>query len=439
VLEMKNCLDRGIVVTHYAMYLSPETWTFQQIWVLMLKAIELYDSGAPYFEEYVYGENLLTGYVGNTYGWVYVRALYDAYFTSIKVTDGTGVKELVNGGTAKVYDEQKYWTNLTFYNYKCGISGANLYTKIYEGDGLEDTSNERYVLKGSSSTDEWYTIKYGPAKVQFKVEVWFNSNGTHCLEDVNYFNLTVVKLFVSQWTPSSLAVEKGKTAASSWSINFSNGGNDYMYNTKILVIDPGGLDITPQAQDLGDVSADGTKSTSFSVKATFVQSVDIKTVTFQVSYNDFRGVSHSETKTAFVTVTKLGTTSTINAPSTATQGKTTSISATLEDSNGNPIKGETITFKIIQGAAEETIGSDNTDSNGIATIIYNPPKAGEFKVKATYAGSSNYGASTSLEVNFTVAIEYTPYIIIAVVIVVMIVAMVIGLTFKQHRFLTKMD
>ena len=65
-LEMKNCLDRDIVVTTYYETEPP----LEEVWTLMLKAIELYDSNAPYFETIVYGENLLTGYVGNTYGWV---------------------------------------------------------------------------------------------------------------------------------------------------------------------------------------------------------------------------------------------------------------------------------------------------------------------------------------------------------------------------------
>jgi hypothetical protein len=65
-LEIKNCLHRNIVVTSYYVTEPP----LAETWILIKRAIELYDSNAPYFEEYVYGENLLTGYVGTTYGWV---------------------------------------------------------------------------------------------------------------------------------------------------------------------------------------------------------------------------------------------------------------------------------------------------------------------------------------------------------------------------------
>jgi len=67
-LEIKNCLDRGIVITCYYWNEPP----FNETWPLIKKAIKLYDSRAPYFESYINGKNMLTGYVGNTYGWVEV-------------------------------------------------------------------------------------------------------------------------------------------------------------------------------------------------------------------------------------------------------------------------------------------------------------------------------------------------------------------------------
>jgi len=67
-LEMKNCLDRNIAVLPYHRTIP----TLNETWALMLKSIELQGSKAPYFETRIYGTNLLTGYVGNTYGWVKV-------------------------------------------------------------------------------------------------------------------------------------------------------------------------------------------------------------------------------------------------------------------------------------------------------------------------------------------------------------------------------
>jgi len=68
-LELKNCFDRNMMVMTY--YWSPNP-PLDEVWALMLKASQLYSSGATYYEKWIYGTNLLTGYVGNTYGWVNV-------------------------------------------------------------------------------------------------------------------------------------------------------------------------------------------------------------------------------------------------------------------------------------------------------------------------------------------------------------------------------
>jgi hypothetical protein len=67
-LEIKNCLDRNTVIALY--YLNDPS--FEETWDKILLAIELYNNNSPYYEYYVYGENLFSGYIGNTYGWVRV-------------------------------------------------------------------------------------------------------------------------------------------------------------------------------------------------------------------------------------------------------------------------------------------------------------------------------------------------------------------------------
>ena len=67
-LEMKNSLDRNMVIT-----VSVSQTYKEEIWDYMLSSIYLYITEASYYERYVEGQNLLTGYVGNTYGWVKVN------------------------------------------------------------------------------------------------------------------------------------------------------------------------------------------------------------------------------------------------------------------------------------------------------------------------------------------------------------------------------
>jgi len=318
---------------------------------------------------------------------------YDAYFTSINVTHGNGDIELISGGTAKVYDGQTAWKNLTFYNEGCGVFGADLYTKIYESDTLSGTSSKRYVFKGTSSSDDWYSTVYGPAVYTYKVELWWDSAGTHYLEDVKYFDTKVVKLFMTDWSPSDLSIEKGKTTASTLSISFENGGNDYMYSAEVSVVDSDALQISPQSQSLGDISSGGTKSTSFSITAPTTATLGTHTVSFQIDYDDFRGVSHSETKTASVSVAKLGTSITLDLePSSINIGDSTTITATLVDGNANSIENQEITFSV----GTTTIGTASTDSSGNAVKSYTANiDAGTYVIKASYTESTDYGPSSA--------------------------------------------
>jgi hypothetical protein len=331
---------------------------------------------------------------------VNAQPYYDAYFTSIKVTHGNGDIELISGGTAKVYDGQLTWINLTYYNKRCGLLGANLYTKVYEDDVLIGTAGEAYVLKGTYYGNQWYMTEYGPVTRNYRVELWWDSSGTHYLEDVKYFSIQVVKLSVVGWLPSSLSVEKGKMTTSTWWISFKNGGNDVMYSCSISIIDSAGLQISPISTNLGDIASQGTKSTSFSVIAPNTLSIGSKAVSFQVSYEDFRGTSHTESKTAYVTVTKLGTSITLTLePSSVKKDSSTTITAKLLDGNGNPIANQPINFYI--GAT--SLGSATTDTSGNAVKSYTANiDAGTYVVNASYTGSADFGPSigtTNLIVN----------------------------------------
>lgn len=227
---------------------------------------------------------------------------YDAWFTHIYVTNGNSEIDLINGGTAKVYDGQVVVKKLTFYNDGAGFFGADLYTRIHRDDELIGTSSETYVWKGSSDTDEFSLALSGPATYSYKVELWWENWGQHLLVDVKEFNIKVVKLWVSNWSPSTLSIERGFESGD-LTLTFTNGGNDYMYDVSVSVIDSAGLTVNPQTQDLGTINEGGTKTATFSVQASGDKSPKDYTITLEVAYNDLRGVTHTETFQADVTVT----------------------------------------------------------------------------------------------------------------------------------------
>ena len=71
--EMFNYLKRNCVVMTYEEHAAGgyfEPPTFSEMWLLMLRGRELYYIRAPYTENRVPDTNLLTGYIGDTYGFV---------------------------------------------------------------------------------------------------------------------------------------------------------------------------------------------------------------------------------------------------------------------------------------------------------------------------------------------------------------------------------
>lgn len=226
---------------------------------------------------------------------------YDAWFTHIYVTNGNDEIDLINGGTAKIYDGQLAVKKLTIDNHGCGFWGADLYTRIYRNTEHVGTSSETYVSKGSSDTDEFSAILSGPATYSYKVELWWENYGDHLLVDVKEFNIEVVKLWISNWSSPTLSIERG-FEANDLSITFSNGGTDYMYDVVISVVDSSGLAVTPQEQNLANINAGGTKTTTFSVKASGDMTPKDYPITFEIAYDDLREVTHTETFQADVNV-----------------------------------------------------------------------------------------------------------------------------------------
>jgi len=460
---------------------------------------------------------------------VYGQGSLDARFIRIRVTDGIGVKDLVDGGSAKVYSAQPHvWINVTVRNYRL-YPGAYLFIKIYINNTLYEVSDKKFLMRDlESEIARWYWKDgfTGPAVTRFKVELWEDRGGTTYLQDTKFFDVSVAWLRVADWSPASLEVQRGLSAASTWSLSFRNGGNDYMYSASVSMVDSAGLQISQQSQNLGDIVSNGVKSVSFSVIAPATMAVTNHTVRFQVAYYDFRGVTvseagHSEIKTAvvkvvpistgislslqpvsvkigeYLTVTgklldgngrpisgqnitvrldstvvglaatdtsgnavvtykmnvdagtyqvragyegsrdyqgsvatinvivnPLATTLTVSFPSTVTQGKPVTLTATLRDERGNPIQGAAIDFYV----STTKIGSATTGADGTASTSYTPNATGAFQLRAAFMGTRNYAEISSAVSPFTVQFDYVPYIIGAVG-----VALIVGVLIAAAR------
>ncbi|WP_321423206.1 PKD domain-containing protein [uncultured Methanobacterium sp.] len=96
----------------------------------------------------------------------------------------------------------------------------------------------------------------------------------------------------------------------------------------------------------------------------------------------------TDNQTVFVYVNGIGTTiSTGNA--TCLMGNTVNLTATLNNVNGSPLQGQTVTFTV-NGSSYSAI----TDENGVATLNYTPTKPGTYNVTVSFAGDATYGDSS---------------------------------------------
>jgi hypothetical protein len=106
---------------------------------------------------------------------------------------------------------------------------------------------------------------------------------------------------------------------------------------------------------------------------------------------------------ATLTVRKVQTTLTISIlNTTATSQSSVKISATLKDEDGQPISQANIIYQILKNGNWTNIGSAITNSQGVASMNYQPNEAGTFRTRAVYSGETRYAGSTSEEANLEV-------------------------------------
>jgi len=118
-------------------------------------------------------------------------------------------------------------------------------------------------------------------------------------------------------------------------------------------------------------------------------------------------------------------------------GERVTLRARLLDTNGDPIWQQSISYYFTNGTL---LGSDYTDSQGIAEVDYIAEHTGTFQLQAKYVpvlagvvGMTAYSGSESNTVTFTVPEELAlePLLLAAVAVVIVIVA--IALLWRGRR------
>lgn len=231
-------------------------------------------------------------------------------------TFGNEQEETVNfivESANKVYDgDTNTWNfTVTNYNVTADSDGKTLFFfKIYSNDKLlwneyEATDYRTWQLDLGSTIKRNYTFPRwnGPAKYKIKIQLYSFQDGTPNLETERTRVVHVTKVFISKWGLSIKKVARGTNIPSNFSISFANGGNDDIYNVSLVTLSSNELEITPPSQNIGIIKAGEKKTVVFSVLALATKKpASTQNLKFQITYNDFRGVSHTEEFTATVEV-----------------------------------------------------------------------------------------------------------------------------------------
>lgn len=304
----------------------------------------------------------------------------------------------------KIYDGDSELFDFIIYNY--GIEGINeeplFFMRLYANSKLiyDEFFNPWPCKKGIQTSHRIEIANWrGPQKYTIEAHLFFLNKTIPILLDVKRFELTVVKLFIDEWEqkPETLFIEWNSKIPKILTISFKNGGNDFMFNASIEIIDSAGLRVEPIHLRLGDIKAKEVKIVNYSVLALASTEIGNKALKFQIEYFDFKGIAHKELKIASIEVTKLETNIVLSYEGETKIGSTLLLIAKLTDKNDEPIPNEKIYFFI----DSMNIGYNITNEVGIAYLNHTLNlDAGKYSLKAVFQGSLRLASSnTSITLN----------------------------------------
>ena len=286
---------------------------------------------------------------------------------------------------------------------------------VYVGGVYQGYGNWNGISTGfTGGTGTTLTLS-GKGYHQILIQVW---HGTETQpQDTYSFNVLVMKPEVSGLQASSKVVRA--LGDNSFVVSFTNGGNENMRQAVLSMANSGGLTITPNSVELGDVTPSEQVSASFEVSSSASVTLGTALVRFSLSFIDYAGVSHTEDVSGTVEVYRLSPTLTVSAPNSVENGDMVEIAATLKDPGGNPIANENITLT----AGGVTLGTFKTDSSGVARASYKATETGTVNVGASFSGSASYDASsTSGEFTVTPAAAFPYWVVLLIALPIALAA-----------------
>jgi hypothetical protein len=248
-----------------------------------------------------------------------------ASFSSIRVTHGVSIKELVNGGTAKIYlNQNPVYVNLTLNNINCTTNSGNFFRisilsvltghawetgdlLVPEGTSEQIPINLCALYCGSCAQSGGKTViesiwSYGENLSQplvFAFRLYYYSSDPRVLEDEKPITLRVVQDFISV-SQEPCKIEKGKMGTLETLI--SNLDDDNVYDVNVTIQDSATFSLTPNPTELGTIAGSSSKTAVFNAEVSNQTIAQSYNLTLRVGYRDLLGVSHVEDETVSIMV-----------------------------------------------------------------------------------------------------------------------------------------
>ena len=244
------------------------------------------------------------------------------------------------------------------------------------------TVNFNRIIGNTASSGNAISNNYGTVDARYN---WWGSN-TNPSANISGSDVTYDPWIVLTVTANLTTINfGGKSNITADLLHDSNG----VYHDPVNGHVPDGLTVNFSSDTKGTINPIISTITNGSTNTTFTG--------LQPGVSVVSAMVDDQTVPTNVNINKISTAITVT-PVNGLNGKTVNLTATLTDSDGNPVSGASVQFSV-NGTI---IGSVNTDTNGIATVPYTITQTSEtYTIQANYLGNNTYAASNNTN-NLTV-------------------------------------
>jgi len=209
--------------------------------------------------------------------------------------------------------------------------------------------------------------------------------------------------------------------------NFTYSPNDVTVNQVVHFYDHSSGTIARWLWNFGDGA---TANTTVRENKTHVYATLGNYLVSLTVFDDFGNSSFVE---AVILVRKVNTTLSLGLPDSVPQGASFTLMAVLKDEYDSPVDGVAVSFFVVDGLSESSVGFGLTDPIGRASISYTPQGSGALQFRAVFNGTDVYaGASSGLKI-VQVGYDLVPYAVLGSVLVLIMSAALAYVRLKRRR------